>query len=887
MKSRMRATAPLRNPSQGSRYVNQLSGGKPPKCWICDNSTHWVDQCEKFKSMSPEERLKTVRENHACFSCLKKAGRDHRASNCSRRKQCTQKISGVQCKYYHHVLLNPSNPTASVGVASVENNTETMLPVITVKISGKNNRHKQGNILLDSGAQISLICTSTAKNLDLKGKDVSITIIKVGGEEEVLATRLYQVPITSLESGAKFTVKAVGIPHISDDISNTNIGEMAKGIGIPEVKIYRECGPIDMLIGIDHAYMHNGDSKKVGNVVARHSPLGWIVFGAIPGLQQTSRIFHVQYTRPVDLTDFWTSEAMGVNKSNIEMPKLSKIEQEETKLIEQGCKLIGNRWEMAYPWKTDTKTLPDNREQAVKKMEATEKILKGNLEHAKAYQEQMEQMEDLGFSRKLTEREINDYKGPVHYIAHQEVVRPDKKSTPVRIVFNSSARYKGHCLNDCWIKGPDLLNNMLGVILRFREQPVAVSGDISKMYHRIGIPEEDQHVHRFLWRDMDTTKPPDTYVKTVLTFGDKPAPAMAQIALRKTADQAENAHPYAAEVLKKNTYMDDICDSVPNVECAQQLTKDLDEILDKGGFKVKEWLSNEILEENLPSEERSSVKFLEGESEEKVLGVVWNNSKDAVTFKCKANELSVPSQENSSKLKLTKRKILSKVARVFDPIGFAAAFLIRAKIGLQRLWQQGLDWDEELSSEVSKWWTEFFAEIEDFNNVSFPRSLTPPNTIRLPTLCIFADASRDAFGACSYLRWEKSSGNYESRFISAKSRVAPLKELTIPRLELQAAVLASRLYKTIIEECRLQLERVIFFTDSMIVLTWIRSQSREFKPFVSSRVAEIQTNCDPSTWRHIPSEHNVADDLSRGIPAKDLEHRWKNGPKFLNQPKEE
>ena len=415
-------------------------------------------------------------------------------------------------------------------------------------------------------------------------------------------------------------------------------------------------------------------------------------------------------------------------------------------------------------------------------------------------QEQMEQMKDLGFSRKLTEKEINYYKGPVHYIAHHEVVRPDKKSTPVRIVFNSSARYKGHCLNDCWIKGPDLLNNMLGVILRFREQPVAVSGDISKMYHRIGIPEEDQHVHRFLWRDMDTTRPPDTYVKTVLTFGDKPAPAMAQIALRKTADQAQNAHPYAAEVLKKNTYMDDICDSVPNVECAQQLTKDLDEILDKGGFnfKVNEWLSNEILEKNLPSEERSSVKFLEGEYEEKVLGVVWNNSKDAFTFKCKANELSVPSQENSGELKLTKRKILIKVAHVFDPIGFAAAFLIRAKIGLQRLWQQGLDWDEELSCEVSKWCTEFFSEIEDLNNVSFPRSLTPPNTIGPPTLCIFADASRDAFGACSYLRWEKSRGNYESRFISAKSRVASLNELTIPCLELQAAVLASRLYKTII-----------------------------------------------------------------------------------------
>ena len=288
------------------------------------------------------------------------------------------------------------------------------------------------------------------------------------------------------------------------------------------------------------------------------------------------------------------------------------------------------------------------------------------------------------------------------------------------------------------------------------------------------------------------------------------------------------------------------------------------------------------MEEKLHEEDSSSVKFLEGESDEKVLGVGWNNGNDTFTFKVKASEL-----DYSRELKLTKRKILSKVARVFDPIGLAAAFLIRAKIGLQRLWQQRFDWNEELPLDVEKWWIEFIKEIEDLNYISFSRSLTPLNAIGLPTLCIFADAFRDAFGAYSYLRWEKSSGDYECRFISAKSRVAPLKQLTIPRLELQAAVIASRLYKTIVDECRLQFEKVIFFTDSMIVLTWIRSQSRGFKPFVSNRVAEIQTNCDPSTWQHIPSEHNVADDLSRGIPAKELEKRWQKGPELLNQPEEE
>ena len=149
----------------------------------------------------------------------------------------------------------------------------------------------------------------------------------------------------------------------------------------------------------------------------------------------------------------------------------------------------------------------------------------------------MTEMNDMNYSQKLFEEELNNYKGPVHYVSHHEVLRPEKASTPLRIVFNSSAVYQGHCLNDSWLKGSDLLNSLFGVIFRFRENAVAVSGDISKMYHQVLISQEDQHVHRFLWRILDTTRPPDTYIKTVLTFGDKPAPAMAQIALRKTAQE--------------------------------------------------------------------------------------------------------------------------------------------------------------------------------------------------------------------------------------------------------------------------------------------------------------------------------------------------------------
>ena len=156
------------------------------------------------------------------------------------------------------------------------------------------------------------------------------------------------------------------------------------------------------------------------------------------------------------------------------------------------------------------------------------------------------------------------------------------------------------------------------------------------------------------------------------------------------------------------------------------------------------------------------------------------------------------------------------------------------------------------------------------NGISFHRCLTSPNAVGLPVLSVFSDASEDAFGACAYARWQLSDGKYDVRFIAAKSRVSPLKRMTIPRLELQGAVLASRLCRTIVEQCRFQFEKTVLFLDSKIVLAWSCSEARKFKQFVSVRVGEIQTSTDPSQWKHIPGELNVVDDVYRGIPVRSL-----------------
>ena len=206
-----------------------------------------------------------------------------------------------------------------------------------------------------------------------------------------------------------------------------------------------------------------------------------------------------------------------------------------------------------------------------------------------------------------------------------------------------------------------------------------------------------------------------------------------------------------------------------------------------------------------------------------------------------------------------------QVTQIYDPVGFAAAFLIRAKMEMQALWQAGVCWEEEPPLTVCSKWIELFKEMKELNKITFQRRLCCANASEPPMLCIFSDASQYAFGACAYICQRTNDNTYHVRLITAKSRVAPLKQLSIPRLELQAAVLTSRLAKTVQQESRIRFQSMKLFTDSTIMLASIQSQSQSFKRFVSACVGEIQTNTDLSQWRHIPGEVNVADDVSRRI----------------------
>ena len=306
---------------------------------------------------------------------------------------------------------------------------------------------------------------------------------------------------------------------------------------------------------------------------------------------------------------------------------------------------------------------------------------------------QIKDMVARDVARKLSKEELNSYKGPTHYISHHEVLKPDSKSTPVRIVFNSSAKYMGHVLNEYWANGPDLLNNLVGVLIRLRENQVALMGDIRKMYHTVKTKPIDQHTHRFLWRDMDTTREPDTYIIQRVSFRDKPSGTSATVALRKTAEMGREKYPQAAQIIQENTYMDDIIDSTEDLPTAQTIASDIENLINKGGFQVKGW----IFSDDPMNQDKTAIPSEPNTSTEKVLGIIWNPVKDYLCFEVRLNfsrkkhKLRVETDSKTNPLpyeipeQLTKRIILSQVNSIYDPLGVSAPFTVRAKIMMRQI----------------------------------------------------------------------------------------------------------------------------------------------------------------------------------------------------------
>ncbi|XP_039547061.1 uncharacterized protein LOC120492841 [Pimephales promelas] len=519
--------------------------------------------------------------------------------------------------------------------------------------------------------------------------------------------------------------------------------------------------------------------------------------------------------------------------------------------------------------------LPNNRSLALGRLKHLKRKLDKNPQFRQDYVKFMEDVFRDGDAEIANEQPDP---GNVWYIPHQGVYH-HRKPNKIRIVFDCAARYEGTALNDHLLTGPDLTNGLTGVLCRFRKHPIAVMCDIEKMFHRFHVIKEDRDYLRFLWwANGDTDAEPREYRMKVHLFGASSSPGCANYGLKYLANMNESEYPLAAGFIRNHFYVDDGLVSLESVEVAIKLVKEAQAVCAKGKLHLHKFISNnrEVLESISPCDHAAEVKNVDFHHDflpvQNVLGVRWDVENDVFTFKVVLERKPA-----------TRRGILSMVASVYDPLGFLAPFVISGKKVLQEMCQKGISWDEPLPSELRPRWESWLNDLPNLGKVQIPRCFAPPNfgPILSIELHHFSDASSQGYGQCSYIRL-MSESKIHCALVMGKARVAPIKVVTIPRLELTAAVISAAVSSTLKEELALRVDREYFWTDSQVVLGYINNEARRFHVFVANRVQRIREATDPRQWYYINTEENPADHASRGLTVEELiSSNWLTGPRFL------
>nr|CAB3263157.1 uncharacterized protein LOC104265735 [Phallusia mammillata] len=548
-----------------------------------------------------------------------------------------------------------------------------------------------------------------------------------------------------------------------------------------------------------------------------------------------------------------------------------------TRLVER----VNGHYQLPLPWKNDSEVLPDSLPMASGRLEGLKKRLLRNSAMRDKYIENMATLLEKGYAERIPEDQVGT-KNRVWYLPHHPVVNP-KKPEKVRIVFDCAAKCSGQSINDKLMKGPDLVNNLVGVLARFRKDRVAVVADIEAMFHQVSVAPRDRDALRFLWwPGGDMSKVATPHRMNVHLFGARSSPSCATFCLRETArEHGKFFDPRVADAVRYNFYVDDCLATAPCDSSAIKLVKDLKSLLALGGFKLTKWVStSDAVMESVPVQERG--KACQNVSlgdcvQQRVLGINWDVNEDEFQF-----SVDLPAKP------LTRRGMLSVTNSLFDPLGFVAPVVLEARLMYRNLCQKKLDWDEEVGGADLTKWRKWCGSLERLRAVRIPRCFRPKTTNEITgqQLHFFADASTVARGCVCYLRTTMEDGSAHCSFVMGRSLLSGSGKHTIPRLELEAALDAVKLSRTVKKELCMENCPCVFWSDSTIVLHSLFADSKNFPVFSRNRLSQIEKFTCVHDWRHVPTASNPADQASRGMAADAFvgSKLWQNGPDFLRFP---
>ncbi|XP_060602162.1 uncharacterized protein LOC132755319 [Ruditapes philippinarum] len=439
-----------------------------------------------------------------------------------------------------------------------------------------------------------------------------------------------------------------------------------------------------------------------------------------------------------------------------------------------------------------------------------------------------------------------------------------KKKDKIRIVFDSSSKFDGVSLNSVLMTGPDLTNSLTGILMRFRRDRIAVSGDIEQMFYQFRVDETHRNYLRFLWyEDNDFNKPLIEYRMCVHVFGNAPSPAVATYGLQQSAKNAAETYGEAMlDFVCNDFYVDDGLSSLHTEREAVSLLTNTKEALQEEGNLREEDLAKDIKSKDSPVH--------------RSLGLTWRLDDDSFTFQLDRDE----------KPTYTKRTVLGIINSLYDPLGFLSPFTITGKLLLRDITDSVQDWDEPLPDYLHKKWLSWFQSLQDLQYLRIPRTYFPPSVKfgAEKELHVFCDASEKAISNVAYL---KTVGNESTNvgYVFGKAKVAPKHGHTIPRLELCAAVLGVEIAEMICEELSISPENITYHTDSKIVLGYLNNKTRRFYVYVENRVSRILKFSKSLQWKYVETDRNPADESTRGLKPSELVHsKWLSGLPLLSLP---
>ncbi|XP_055632447.1 uncharacterized protein LOC129772938 [Toxorhynchites rutilus septentrionalis] len=868
------------------------------ECLICRKYGHRAKECRVFWAMSIDERWKTIQSKAICRTCLFGHGR--------RSCRSTTRCGDDGCQYRHHPLLHsPSSVQAAQRKSQTEDHhvhqdqlSKLLFRIVPVTLYGRT-----GSIdtfaFLDEGSSLTMIESSLADNLEVNGYDKPLCLkwtSNVTREEK--QSRRVTFEISGIGKMKRYWLNDVGtIQSLDLPVQTLPINDMKLHYqhlqGIP-IEGYRGAVP-RLLIGIDNLKLTlplKTREGEEGNPVAVKTRLGWCVYGGQRNARFPSVNMHIcECNRDESMDEtiktYFSIEEVGARPRN---ECMSKEDQRALKILQETTVSVGDRFESGLLWKFDDFEFPDSYPMAIKRLHCLQRGMEKDPTLKENIQRQIQEYIDKGYAHRASVGELAAVDPRrIWFLPLGAVVNP-KKPSKVRLIWDASAKVDGVSLNGMLLKGPDQLASLPTVIFHFRQHQVAVVGDIREMFHQIFIRWLDRYSQCFLWSP-DSSHDPEIFVMDVATFGSTSSPATAQFVKNTNAQRFAQEFTRAVEGILYNHYVDDYLDSFPDEEEAKRVATAVREVHRRGGFEIRNWCSNspavlKHLGENAKKVEKN-LNLENAGTPERVLGMLWNSEEDVIHFE-------TTMRENIRKIIEydtipTKRQILQCVMTLFDPLGLLTPYLIFGRILIQDVWRAGTKWDELVDNNIFQRWRDWVKILYDINKVRVPRCyFRPPDSFSFENvqLHVFVDASPTAYSCACYFHIINAQGEVEVSLVAAKAKVAPLKHMSIPRLELQACVLGSRMMKLVVDGHTFSISKRYSWTDSQTAHTWINKDPHIYRPFVAHRVAEILETTKREEWRWLRSELNPADEATKwGVgPYFNSESTWFSGPKFLRFP---